>query len=118
MIELRKWEVAALALAPFILLGSGAVGAWGWSAWSADTLPTPGSRVAAEVTAALKQNLRLIEIKHKQSMAYFLKMECPGPEHKKRSIYIETPEGGSFFCFGPKGTAPTSKPDKRRGAVR
>ncbi len=68
---------------------------------------------AAELAAALKQNQQAMEVKRQRHMAYFLKMQCPGPEHKRRSIYIETPEGGSFFCFGPKGTAPTSKPDKR-----
>ena len=47
MIELRKWEVAALALAPFILMASGVMGAWGWSVWR--PLPAPDPRAVDEI---------------------------------------------------------------------
>ncbi len=123
--ENHKWQFSPNTLmtmafiAPFIFVGAVAMG---YVAGLKDQTPSD-ERIAieanaAQVAAALKQNLRAMEVKRERSMAYFLKMQCPGPEHKRRSVYVETPEGGNFFCFGPKGTAPTNKPDRRRGAGR
>ena len=123
--ENHKWQfnpgtmMTICIIAPFIFIGAVAMG---YFAGLQNQTPSD-ERVAveaskAEVAAALKQNLRAMDIKRERSMAYFLKMQCPGSEHKRRSVYVETPEGGSFFCFGPKGTAPTNKPDRRKGAGR
>ena len=47
MIELRKWELIAVLLAPFILMASGVMGAWGWSVWR--PLPAPDPRAVDEI---------------------------------------------------------------------
>ena len=51
MIELRKWELIAVLLAPFLLLGSGALGAWGLSTWF--PLPPPDPRAVDEIRAQM-----------------------------------------------------------------